>query len=116
VKPVIAFLVLLAGVVLLTGTVAQAQSREDLLVRYLRTDIASKKTEVMSTGLLLPPEEAKAFSPVYQQYQQELAQLSNARQALITNIFAIHQVAILKLPLCWRIANIWAPRITESCR
>ena len=82
-KPVFAALVLLIGVVMLTGTIALAQDREDVLARYLRVDIASKKTQVMASGLLLSAPEEKAFMPLYQQYQAELDQFTNARQALI---------------------------------
>jgi hypothetical protein len=82
-KPAFATLVLLTGVVMLTGTIAQAQDREDVLARYLRVDIAAKKTQVMASGLLLSPPEEQAFMPVYQHYQVELAQFTDARQALI---------------------------------
>jgi len=84
VKRVIAFLGVLIGVVMLTGTAAQAQGREDLLARYLKTDLASKKTEVMSSGMLLSRAEGEAFWPAYKQYQQELNQLNDTRQTLIT--------------------------------
>ncbi len=82
-KPVFATLVLLTGVVMLTGTMTLAQDREDVLARYLRVDIAAKKTQVMASGLLLSAPEENAFMPVYQQYQVELAQFTDARQALI---------------------------------
>lgn len=82
-KWVSAALVSLAGVALLGGTLAPAQDRAELLARYLRTDIAAKRTHVMSSALLLSADEEKAFWPVYKQYQQELAQFTDAREALI---------------------------------
>ncbi len=83
-KRVIVFLGVLIGVGMLIGTAAQAQGREDLLARYLKTDLASKQTEVMSSGMLLSREEGEVFWPAYKQYQQELTQLNDTRQTLIT--------------------------------
>src|SRR5574341_1819427 len=82
-KRVLAALLLLAGIVALIGTMAPAQDRAELFARYLRTDIAAKKTQVMSTAWLLSPQEEKAFWPAYQEYQQELAKFTDARQALV---------------------------------
>ncbi len=74
---------LLAGVLALTGTWALGQDRAEMFARYLRTDVAAKRTEVLSSALFLSPEEEKAFWPAYQQYQVELAKFDDARQALI---------------------------------
>ncbi len=82
-KPVLAPLLLLTCVVMLNGTIALAQEKEDVLARYLRVDIAAKKTQVMSSAMLLSAQEEQAFMPAYQQYQQELAQFTDGRQALI---------------------------------
>ncbi len=82
-KSVFATLLLLTGVVTLTGTIALAQDREDVLARYLRVDIAAKRTQVMSSAMLLSAPEEQALMPVYQQYQQELAQFTDGRQVLI---------------------------------
>jgi hypothetical protein len=82
-KAIFATLLLLTGVVMLTGTIALAEDREDVLARYLRVDIAAQKTQVMATGLLLSGPDEKAFMPVYQQYQMELGQLTDSRQGLI---------------------------------
>ena len=81
-KPVGALLGVFALVGLLSGSMTHAQAQEEMLARYLQVDLAAKKTEVMSDGLLLPPAEEKAFKPVYQQYQQDHAQLGKASQAL----------------------------------
>ncbi len=82
-KPVFGTVLLLSGVVMLAGTIALAQDREDVLANYLRVDIAAKKTQVMASGLLLSAPEEKGFMAVYQQYHVELAQLTDARQAFI---------------------------------
>lgn len=81
-KPVLATLLILTGVGIPAGPIALAQDR-DVLARYLRVDIAAKKTQVVSSAMLLSASEEQRFMPVYQQYQQELTQFTDGRQALI---------------------------------
>ncbi|HSB71006.1 MAG TPA: hypothetical protein VLT62_16890 [Candidatus Methylomirabilis sp.] len=67
----------------LTVDIAPAQDRAEMMARLLRTNLASKKTEMMSKALLLTPAEGAAFWPVYKEYQVELAQHTEQLQALI---------------------------------
>ncbi len=82
-KRTVPIVVLAFGLLTVLGATVRAQDRVDALARYLRTDIAAKKTEVMTSALLLTPEQEKAFWPVYQEFQRELAQFSDSRQTLI---------------------------------
>ncbi len=82
-KRTIPIVVLAFGLLTVLGAAALAQDRTDVLARYLRTDIAARKSEVMTSALLLSPDQEKAFWPVYEQFQRELSQFSDSRQALI---------------------------------
>ena len=72
-----------ASAISLTAAVAPAQDRAEMMARLLRTDLASKKTEMMSKALLLSSDEGAKFWPVYKEYQVELAQHTEQLQALI---------------------------------
>ena len=73
----------LASAISLTVNFAPAQDRAEMMARLLRTDLASKKTEMMSKALLLTPAEGAAFWPVYKEYQVELGRFNDERQAAI---------------------------------
>jgi hypothetical protein len=75
----------LACVIVLTIGIASAQDRADAMARLLRTDLASKKTEMMSKALLLSSAEGAKFWPVYNEYQAEMGRFNDERQALIKN-------------------------------
>jgi hypothetical protein len=73
----------LACVIALTISIALAQDRSEVMGRLLKTDLASKKTDMMSRALLLTRAEGEAFWPVYNEYQVELARFNEQLQALI---------------------------------
>lgn len=72
---------IVASAILLTAAVAPAQDRAEVMARLLRTDLASKKTEMMSKALLLSSDEGAKFWPVYKEYQAELGQFNEQLQA-----------------------------------
>jgi hypothetical protein len=72
-----------ASAISLTVAIAPAQDRAEMMARLLRTDLASKKTEMMSKALLLSSDEGAKFWPVYKEYQAELARANDERQAVI---------------------------------
>ncbi len=82
-KRTVPIVVLAFGLLIVLGATAWAQDRVDVLARYLRTDIAAKKSDVMTSALLLTPDQEKAFWPVYNNFQRELAEFSTGREALI---------------------------------
>jgi hypothetical protein len=73
----------LVPAVAFTVSFALAQDRSEMMARLLRTDLASKKTEMMSKALLLSSDEGAKFWPVYKEYQAELGQFNDERQATI---------------------------------
>jgi len=82
-KRVVGAAIVLGCVLALTIGLAWAQDRAEVMGRLLKTDLASKKTDMMSKALLLSPAEGAAFWPVYNEYQAELAQFNEQIQALI---------------------------------
>jgi hypothetical protein len=73
----------LVPAVALTVNIAFAQDRAEMMARLLRTDLASKKTEMMSKALLLSSDEGVKFWPAYNEYQAELGRFNDERQAVI---------------------------------
>lgn len=52
-------------------------------VELLRTDIKQQKSEIMGAMMVLSPEQAAKFWPIYNQYDAELNKLNNLRLANI---------------------------------
>jgi hypothetical protein len=81
----------LSCIVALTTTITSGQDPAETMARLLRTDLAAKKTDMMSRALLLSPAEEAAFWPVYKQYQVELGQFNEQRQATIKDYVQHYQ-------------------------
>lgn len=64
-----------------TPTSAPAASEQD--IQLLRSDIRSKKKQIIEANLKLTPAEAEKFLPVYDAYTQETTKLGDATYALI---------------------------------
>jgi uncharacterized membrane protein len=66
------------------GTAAVGQnSNVDSDIQILRSNIRADKTKLVSENMKLSDAEAKAFWPVYQDYETELTRLNDKKVALI---------------------------------
>ena len=89
-RALVAALALSCFIALTTG-IASGQDSAETMARLLRTDLAAKKTDMMSKALLLTPAEEAAFWPVYKEYQVELAQFNEQLQAVIKDYVQHYQ-------------------------
>jgi hypothetical protein len=64
----------------LANTVGHAQ---DAYIELLRSDIKTKKVAIITEVMQFTNEQAKAFWPVYREYDLELSKMGDARIALI---------------------------------
>jgi hypothetical protein len=71
---------LLVLVFFLVSTVGYSQEG---YVELLRSDVKAKKVAIITEVMQFSDEEAKAFWPVYREYELDLAKLGDARLALI---------------------------------
>lgn len=88
---VMALLSVAVGVMILCSTGAVAATAHEAIGDMLRTDIAVKKTEVMSRAMLLPRAESEAFWPVYRKYEREREQLEGRALDLLADYMKSYQ-------------------------
>jgi hypothetical protein len=62
---------------------AQDNSSIDSDIQMLRADLRSDKTKIMADQMQLSDAEGKAFWPIYNEYDTELAKLNDQRVALL---------------------------------
>lgn len=77
-------LLLLMTISVMFGTVAFAQDANlDSDIQILRSNIRAQRTKLVSDNLQLSDAEAKAFWPVYRDYETDLAKLNDKKVELI---------------------------------
>lgn len=62
---------------------AQNQVASDQDVQLLRQNLRAKRKEIMAANMVLTPDEATKFWPIFDQYRKEAIQPNDARWALI---------------------------------
>jgi hypothetical protein len=82
-------MLLLGAVVGMSGTPVLSQPQEiDDDIALLRTDLKATRATVIINTMQLNQKEMAAFWPVYREYQRELTQLGNEKEALIREYLA----------------------------
>lgn len=78
-------LAILVLAVAVPATIAVAQDNPTLEsdIQVLRSDLRAQKTQIVSDQLKLSDSEAKAFWPIYRDYDVELSKLGDERIAII---------------------------------
>jgi len=72
-----------AGVWSMSGNRALAQDSFDEDVKLFRKDVRSQKKQIIAANMDLTDEEAQQFWPIYDRYTAELAELWDAKFALL---------------------------------
>src|ERR1700681_1743167 len=72
-----------AGVWSMSGSRALAQDSFDEDVKLFRKDVRSQKKQIIAANMDLTDEEAQQFWPIYDRYTGELAELWDAKFALL---------------------------------
>ena len=72
------------------ATPCQAQAQANLRdeVELTRSEVQSRRQEIVKELMELTPQESEAFWPVYRDYQRDAAKLGDQRVALIETYFA----------------------------
>ena len=74
-----------------TATPCQAQATQPNLkddIELTRTEVQSRRQEIVKELMELTPQESEAFWPIYREYQVDAAKLGDQRVALIETYFA----------------------------
>jgi hypothetical protein len=72
-----------AGVWSMSGNRALAEDSFDQDVKLFRKDVRSQKKQIIAANMDLTDEEAQQFWPIYDRYTAELAELWDAKFALL---------------------------------
>src|SRR5688572_20815738 len=73
------------------ATPCQAQATQSNLrddIELTRTEVQSRRQEIVKELMALTPQESEAFWPIYRDYQRDAAALGDQRVALIETYFA----------------------------
>jgi hypothetical protein len=71
--------------------VAASAFGQENAIALLRQDLKTQKVEIMTASLPLTEKEAKAFWPIYRDYDNELSKLGDRRIASMKKIFENYQ-------------------------
>jgi hypothetical protein len=80
------FITAVVGGILLSG--APAYGQVDSYVELLRSDIRTKKQEILTEVMQFSDEQASTFWPIYREYDLELSKYADRRLALIKDYAA----------------------------
>ena len=67
---------------------ATANARADLEIQAVREDIRAHRKQITAANMVLTPDEATKFWPIYDQYIQETIKINDARWALMKDYAA----------------------------
>ena len=76
------------AIALATPVAAASDVNVDTYLQLLRSDIRSQKTKILAEGMDLSEQDAKAFWPVYREYELELAKIGDERAQLFKDYAA----------------------------
>src|SRR6516165_6400913 len=65
-----------------------AKARADLDIQQVREDIRAHRKQIMAANIVLTPDEATKFWPIYDQYIQETIKINDARWGLMKDYAA----------------------------
>lgn len=83
-------LVSLSLLLLVLPLAAFAQMGADSYIELLRSDLRADKVKVMTVAMNLPDAQAQVFNPIYREYMDELAKISDERVNVIKEYAAAY--------------------------